>query len=184
MDLSKVSLPNSLSVTIKRSKARLSMRFVGSQTLQLSVPRFVPDFVVEKFVASHQSWIEATYHALQQKPSLSLGNHSLSDLKMKTRSLVRERLSYFQKFYGFQYARITIRDQSSRWGSCSSLKTLSFNVRLALLPGELSDYVIVHELCHLKHMDHSKRFWAEVSRTIPDYRSRRARLKQYQIEPV
>lgn len=75
--------------------------------------------------------------------------------------------------------RITIRDQKTRWGSCSSKGNLNFNWRLILMPEEILDYVVVHELAHLKEMNHSQTFWAVVERTLPDYKVRRKWLKEH-----
>src|SRR4051812_20805718 len=82
-------------------------------------------------------------------------------LKYKTEALylTKARLEHFNQFYNFKYNKITIRNQVSRWGSCSKGRNLSFNFRIALLPKEIADYVIVHELCHLGEFNHSKAFW-------------------------
>ena len=82
---------------------------------------------------------------------------------------------------GVTYGRITIRAQRTRWGSCSSKGNLNFNYLLYYLPEELMDYVVIHELAHRKHMNHSSYFWREVERYCPDYRQRRARLRGVQI---
>ena len=81
---------------------------------------------------------------------------------------------------GVRPQRVTIRGQRTRWGSCSTHGTISLNWRLLQVPGELVDYVLVHELCHLRHMDHSPRFWALVAETVPDHARRRARLDALQ----
>lgn len=80
---------------------------------------------------------------------------------------------------GGHYEKITIRDQKTRWGSCSQTGTLSFNYRLMMAPPEVIDYVIVHELCHLTHMNHSKAFWNMVAGILPDYAERKHWLKQH-----
>ena len=90
------------------------------------------------------------------------------------------RIEHFAPQLGVRPTRTTIRGQRSRWGSCSGTGTVSLNWRLMMVPGALADYVVVHELCHLRHMDHSPRFWAMVSSAVPDYRERRRRLDALQ----
>ena len=80
------------------------------------------------------------------------------------------RAAHYAAIMGVDFNRITIRNQTTRWGSCSAKKNLNFNALLMLTPGEVIDSVIVHELAHLKHMDHSQAFYAEVLRVYPDYR--------------
>lgn len=95
----------------------------------------------------------------------------------KTRDIVAERVKHFGGIVGVEPGKITIRDQKTRWASCSSKKSLSFNLRCFMLPPELLDYLVVHELCHLLQMDHSKKFWNEVEKIIPEYAKQRTRLK-------
>ena len=83
-------------------------------------------------------------------------------------------------YYKFEYGRVNIRDQKSRWGSCSRQGNLNFNYRLLFLNSAVRDYVIVHELCHLKEFNHSSRFWELVSRQTPDYKILRNQLKHGQ----
>ena len=96
--------------------------------------------------------------------------------KERARALVHERLIYWNQYYGFTYNRVAIRNQRSRWGSCSQKQNLNFNYKLVFLPIELIDYVIVHELCHLKHFNHSQAFWNTVGETLGDYRKRKKQL--------
>jgi hypothetical protein len=98
--------------------------------------------------------------------------------------LIHERLTHWSAFYNLTYNRVAIRDQGTRWGSCSKKGNLNFNYRLAFLKGELLDYVIVHELCHLLEFNHGPDFWNHVERAIPDYRERRAELKLVPIGPL
>ena len=94
----------------------------------------------------------------------------------KARERVHERLIYWNTFYNFTYNRVAIRDQRTRWGSCSTKQNLNFNYRILFLPEHLIDYIIVHELCHLKVFSHGKAFWSEMACAIPDYEERRREL--------
>ncbi len=91
--------------------------------------------------------------------------------------LVKKRLDYFNQIYNFKFNRIFIKNQKTRWGSCSRLGNLNFNYRIIFLPPDLRDYVIVHELCHLKEFNHSTNFWKLVAKTIPTYKQMRKKLK-------
>jgi predicted metal-dependent hydrolase len=97
------------------------------------------------------------------------GQKEYLELKEKARVLVKERLEYWNKHYKFKYNRVSIRNQRSRWGSCSSLGNLNFNFRIVTLPIHLVDYIIVHELCHLRQFNHSQKFWNLVGETLPNY---------------
>lgn len=101
--------------------------------------------------------------------------------KVGVRKLVLARLERFNAVYGFAYHRVSIKDQRTMWGSCSRKGNLNFNWRVIQLPPALADYVIVHELCHLQELNHSRRFWDLVARTIPDYKERRKALRAYSL---
>ena len=94
------------------------------------------------------------------------------------RDTFEKRVAYWHPFTGGNYTSITVRDQRSRWGSCSSRGTLSFNYRLVFAPPRVLDYVVVHELCHLTHMDHSKNFWNYVKKYKPDFKEAKKVLKE------
>lgn len=97
----------------------------------------------------------------------------------RSRVAVNEMIDRVNAVYRFSYNRVYIRDVCSRWGSCSSLGNLSFGLRSCLLPDSLLEYLVAHELCHLREMNHSSRFWDLVSRVIPDYSFRRKELKSF-----
>lgn len=99
--------------------------------------------------------------------------------KNAARAQFEARTAHYQAITGGHYTSITIRDQKTRWGSCSSRGTLSFNYRLIFAPPMVLDYVVVHELCHLTHMNHSKEFWNKVASVMPDYRVYRKWLKEH-----
>src|SRR5438552_3208726 len=91
-------------------------------------------------------------------------------LKGAARRLAYAKIAKFAPLYGVQVKAVSIRDQKTRWGSCSSTGRISFNYRLAKMPERLAEYVVVHELCHLLEFNHSPRFWRLVSRTVPEHR--------------
>jgi predicted metal-dependent hydrolase len=100
--------------------------------------------------------------------------------KEQARLLVHEQLIELNRHYGFTYGQVSIRDQKTRWGSCSSKKNLNFNYKIVFLPPHLVDYIIVHELCHLEEFNHGKQFWDLVARTIPHHESCRNELRVYE----
>lgn len=97
------------------------------------------------------------------------------------RQLAKERIAHFNVAYNFTVNRISIKNQKSRWGSCSKKGNLNFNYRVALLPERLADYVILHELCHLGEFNHSLRFWDLVAKTMPSYKKIRQEFKKIPI---
>ena len=134
-----------------------------------------------------------------KKRSIKKINDQYTDLKEETRVKVLAKLVKYRDFYLsnvnssghiltkvynlnlLNYKRVAIRDQKSRWGSCSSRGNLNFNYRLILLSEEMCDYVIVHELCHLLEMNHSDRFWSLVALAVPDYQSVKAQMRKINI---
>ncbi len=105
-------------------------------------------------------------------------NEELEKLKKQARKAIVPRVEHYASIMNVEYGRIAIRAQKTRFGSCSSKGNLNFNCILALMPEEIVDYVVVHELAHLKQMNHSKLFWAEVEKVLPDYKKRRRWLKE------
>lgn len=100
------------------------------------------------------------------------------EYKELARAIIHERLVVYSGHYELTYNRVAIRNQRTCWGSCSEYKNLNFNYKIIFLPEMLMDYVIVHELCHLRHLNHSEDFWNLVAETIPDYREKRTHLKK------
>lgn len=99
-------------------------------------------------------------------------------VKELARKFVHQRLTELNRHYQFSYQRIAIKNNATRWGSCSKRGNLNFHYKVHLLPAELADYVLVHELCHLKELNHSRRFWELVAQTVPQYQRQRAALKK------
>jgi len=128
--------------------------------------------VAMKFAKEKEFWIRKHLNTVKNNQSLLYKGDRKDYLSKKeeARKIVQERIEKFNEYYGFKFGRIAIRNQTSRWGSCSSKKNLNFNYRVVYLSDNLIDYLVVHELCHLKQMNHSKKFWNLVNETIPDYR--------------
>lgn len=101
--------------------------------------------------------------------------------KESARVLVKSRLENWNLHYNYKYGRVSIRNQRSRWGSCSKKGNLNFNFRILTLPSHLADYIIVHELCHIGQFDHSQKFWDLVVETIPKYIEIQKELRKLRI---
>lgn len=141
-------------------------------------PRYMAEDVVIAFVQSRGDWIKRHLCKLNQQSVVKLTPEQREELREQTRLLVTQRVAYFAEVLGVTYGRITIRTQHTLWGSCSSKGNLNFNCLLALVPPDVLDYVVVHEVCHRKEFNHSHRFWQELGRVIPDYAQRKAWLKE------
>ncbi len=100
------------------------------------------------------------------------------------RDIITSRVAHFNDQYGFAFGRIAIKNQKRCWGSCSAKKNLNFNYKVIFLPEPLMDYVIVHELCHLKELNHGQQFWDLVGEAVPDYKEKRAHLKRITSVPA
>jgi predicted metal-dependent hydrolase len=123
-------------------------------------------------------WIRNRKIRRRKRRASSVTKHYLEH-KEEARRLIHARLEYFNTYYQLGYKRVAVRNQRRCWGSCSALGNLNFSYRLLFLPSELSDYIIAHELCHLKELNHSPRFWDLLSKTIPDFKRRKQTLKKY-----
>ena len=134
-------------------------------------PFFAKEKDIERAVAEHSRWIEKHLEKREQtkKELAELTMDEIHSLADKALEYIPKRAAYYAPIIGVEYGRITIRNQKTRWGSCSSQGNLNFNCLLMLTPPEVIDSVVVHELCHLKEMNHSKKFYEEVLKAYPDY---------------
>lgn len=163
-------------------KMRISMRIDEQGSLVVSKSPWISVRSLEEVLRKNLDWIRDKLHQQSAKPKKILSHLGDSDFyqhKESARNLVLRRLEYFNKIYNFKIGKVYIRNQKSRWGSCSGRGNLSFIYKLALVPAELADYVIVHELCHLSEMNHGPKFWQLVGETVPDHKARRRELKKY-----
>ena len=132
--------------------------------------RDIPEDMQKKIAGQKEMATEQQLEKLTEKDIRELADRALV--------YIPERVKYFAPQVGVSYGRITIRNQKTRWGSCSGKGNLNFNCLLMLTPPEVIDYVVVHELCHRKEMNHSKAFWDQVERILPDYKKSVAYLKK------
>ena len=165
-------------VIVRKNPLSKSVRFSVSPSgrLQMSVPKHTSDFLVKRFLNSNRSLIR------QQIPLHDPKTQRARDAKKKllmkkAKEYLPYRLEYYAKLYNYHYDRCRLSHAATRWGSCSSSGTL--NIGLMQVPEILRDYVILHELAHLNHMDHSAAFWAEVASHDPRYKEHRAKLKHF-----
>ena len=145
-------------------------------------PARLPLREIEKILSEREGWIRERLNAnratLDKAAVAKLSAEEIRTLADEATRVIPERVRYYAPLIGVTYGRITIRNQKTRWGSCSSAGNLNFNCLLMLAPREVLDSVVVHELCHRKEMNHSDRFYAEVLRVFPEYRQWHAWLKK------
>ena len=166
-----------------RSRRRTLCAEIRQGRLVVRVPMRTPEAEIRRFLQEKDAWIrkhlaqaQAQEEAKKWMPLLS--EEDIRFLAQQARMLIPQRAAWYARLMGVTYGRITIRCQRTRWGSCSSKGNLNFNCLLMLAPREVIDSVIVHELCHLKHLNHSKAFYDEVRRVFPDYDTQDRWLKK------
>jgi predicted metal-dependent hydrolase len=175
--------PIKCNLYFRKGLRRLSASVRNSGEVRVLAPKGLPKLVIEQFLAEKGSWLLKNVRHLQRvnPQPIPVDPKLYQKSRLPAKKLVQSRLEYFNRFYGFAYDRISIRNQQTRWGSCSAKGNLNFNYRILFLPSELSDYVVVHELCHLRELNHSPAFWRLVELTVPDYKKRRQLLRQNRI---
>lgn len=182
ISLNNKKIKYSLKVSARARNLRLTV--YPEEGLVVTAPYLMGRGIVEKFMIKKAKWIMkklenfALTHSGQR---VGNGRKQYLETKEKARDLVTRRLDYFNSSYNFQFNRISIKNHKSRWGSCSKKGNLNFNYRIALLPDHLVNYIIVHELCHLKELNHSKNFWNLVCETLPRYKEIRKELHKMRI---
>ncbi len=169
---------------IRSSRKTLALEITRDGQLKVRAPYKVSRKEIQNFVKSKESWIFKHLKRIEETKAEQpepLSSEKIEKLVQKALQVLPEKVEHYARIIGVTYGRITIRNQKTRWGSCSSKGNLNFNCQLMRLPEELQDYVVVHELCHRKEMNHSSDFWKEVEYIMPDYQERRARLKQVRV---
>lgn len=168
-----------LLVSTRTKRIRITICSDGS--LKVTVPKYVPHTIVEDFLLNKSRWILEKIEECknnQQSSLLTTSNRTYTTHKEKARAFVSKKVEYFNRVYNFKWNKISIRNQKTRWGSCSKKGNLNFNYKIVLLPEYLSDYIVVHELCHLKEFNHGKKFWSLVAETLPNHMELRKELQK------
>lgn len=171
---------------VRKSKRarRSSLTLYPDGRLVATIPWFRTILAATRLVQQQRDWIERQLQKIVKRPAIRLQAITAHNKKIYTqeaRLLLTERVMHFSKQHNLYYNAISIKVMKSQWGSCSIKKNLNFNTKLVFLPRDLVDYVVVHELCHLKEMNHSKAFWDLVESIMPDYRAREKKLARYSI---
>lgn len=175
-----------MKVTVIRSNRKTVAIQVNSDLgVTVRAPRSASEKDIEEILKKKEAWIskhiekiKKTKERLEAESTEKLTREKVIALAEEALKVIPERVEYFAKVIGVTYGKITIRNQKTRWGSCSSKGNLNFNCLLMLAPSEVLDYVVVHELCHRKQMNHSKAFWLEVEKVLPNYKEVRKWLKE------
>lgn len=163
--------------------------------IKVRAPYRTPKQQIVMFVEKNRGWIESHFERMVKQKEQAEKQEEAGDkvecgkqaeeqerirqLTMKAKIVIPQRVTLYANIMGVDYGRITIRHQKTRWGSCSGKGNLNFNCYLMAMPAPVVDYVVIHELCHRKEMNHSKAFWTLVERMMPDYRQWRKWLKDH-----
>lgn len=171
-------------VEVRRSKRKsAAIKITADMQIVVFVPLYVSDNEIERMVISKSKWIDE--HMLKVQSTIDergklekITFEQIKELANQAVEYIPKRVKYYAEKENFVYNKITIKNLVSRWGSCSTKGNLNFNCLLMLTPDYVIDYVVVHELCHLREMNHSEKFWAEVEKIMPDYQRAELWLKQ------
>ena len=178
--MSSFSDPDFGEVIVRRSAwaTRVKFSVATSGKLTITVPSGTSDFLARRFLKSSRKEILAKLPI--KDPSTQRARDAQKKiLAKKAREYLPYRLEFWATKYGYKYSGVRLSHANTRWGSRSSSGTISLNIGLMKVPEPLRDYVIIHELAHINHMDHSDAFWREVSAHDPNYKRHRAQLKQF-----
>lgn len=173
-----------MNYTVIHSNRKTLALQIKNGELIVRAPKRTSYVTIERFVSEHRAWIEKHLAIAERQREAAknvppLSEEELRALTDKARRVFSERVAYYAPIIGVSYEKITIRHQSTRWGSCTARGNLNFNCLLLLAPPEVLDAIVVHELCHRKEMNHSSRFYAEIYRVCPNYDTAHKWLKEH-----
>ena len=172
----------SIPIVLERSNRKtLAIQITRDIELQIKAPLRTSEREIYRFLQQKRFWIykQTKREMASAENRVGRSEEEIAHLREQARTVLTRKSDEYAKRLGVSYQKIRIGNQRTRWGSCSSKGTISYNWRLILMPEEIMDYVVVHELCHLLEMNHSPRFWRLVAEVLPDYAKRRTWLKQH-----
>lgn len=168
--------------TLRKSKRAKNIRLSVDREaeIRVTIPWKTDKEMATDFICQKSDWLIKKINYFENKEKTPVPKPNKEDyLKYKELAfqIVEKKIARFNAFYGFSFQKICVRNQKTRWGSCSREGNLNFNYRIIFLSEKLSDYVVVHELCHLHQFDHSEKFWTLVGKTIPNFKEIRKKVK-------
>lgn len=158
----------------------VSLQVVSSNQIKVRAPYRCPEKYIFDFVKSKSNWIFKHQHKIEQAPPPPPAL-TREEFEYANNETYRRIENFFETYDGIMPKKVTLRHQKTRWGSCSSNGNVSMNINCGLLPQELFEYVMIHELAHLYEMNHSPAFWSKVEERLPNYKELRKELKKYQL---
>lgn len=191
-----------MEITFRTSTRARHLRITikSSGECVVTIPKRMPMVLVNRFVAEKAEWIRAKQAEWIRAKQEEVGKRGVggwgsgvvgaenlppmrkyADVKQESLRFATQRVEAMNASFGFSYKAIRVRNQKTRWGSCSRRGNLNFNYRILYLPPHLADYIVVHELCHLKEFHHGKKFWDLVARVFPNHQELRKELRGYQV---
>jgi len=187
MNAATIDIPSIGPVVLAKSKRakRLCITVKRDQTVRLTVPRGVSMRTARQFLHSRIPWIEKHLRRFKELESEQESPPRQTVNEAEARRALIGRLNEIADMHGFHYAKVTIRKQKTRWGSCSAKNNISLNINLVRLPGPLRDYVMLHELVHTRIKNHSKEFWAELDKAVGgDAKTLAKRVRHYKLRQM
>ena len=169
---------------IRSKRKTIAIQIASSDEVVVRSPYRMSMVDIERFIDKHKLWIEKNLSKMKeleaaQKKERKYTEAEIRELAEAACRVIPERVRYYAPIVGVDYGNITIRNQKTRWGSCTATGNLNFNVAIMRAPLEIIDYVVVHELCHRLHMNHSTEYWKEVERVMPEYKKYEKWLKEH-----
>ncbi len=162
---------------------RIKMEITNNSQVLVTAPKFLSKSEIDNFVVNNVAWINKRINKNSSKINLPKPKGLVDKQRtyLEAKKMIIELLKKININNEFNYKRVSIKDMKTRWGSCSTQKNLNFNYRLIYLPEIMSRYVVIHELCHLREMNHGKDFWKLVGKYCPDYNLIKKEYKKYTL---